>query len=609
MSCSAIDRFIEFFGDDPSVAAICQAIRLKPPMDQHKGLTDIYRQAIAFLEARLCSDEPDDASIELYQQLFQELESQFSAQENRLRHNFIVIIPVADRPQHLYNCLDTLLELCKRFNYAGFNSQTDVKISALIADDSKQAENILKHRETAEFYTRQGLRTHYFGQSEQLEIIDGLNKTTREQLSNIMGEIDHAAFYHKGASLMRNITFLKLLDLMETQDRLLFFFIDSDQEFKIRINSKSGARNLYALNYFYYLDQIFSTTNTQVLTGKVVGDPPVSPAVMAGNFLEDVIAFLIRMATLEPNQACQFHAGYKDKTDDAAYHDMADLFGFSPAINALLYHCPVTGGHVHVASFSHFSNQLERFFDGEHPTRKTSYEPADSIADITPARTVYTGNYIFKPAALRFFIPFAPMKLRMAGPVMGRLIKAEINDRFVSANLPMLHQRTVVETGEAEFRPGIHRHTECIDLSGEYERQFFGDVMLFSMERLITLGYPKRSFALETIQETVRSIEKSLYGKYADKRRQILQKLQELRLLVDDQANWWNKLPELEDSVQNFKRFIHNIEHNFADGAMGFQLISDKIHKEYRLTEISKAIAEYPLDSQSWRSLMGEHST
>ncbi len=105
--------------------------------------------------------------------------------------------------------------------------------------------------------------------------------------------------------------------------------MDSDQEFQV--NTGSGDRKVDSINYFHQLNQIFSSTDTRLLTGKVVGDPPVSPAVMAGNFLEDVIGFLTDIAQLQPQQACQFHAQEGPRGDDASYHDMANLFGFKAA--------------------------------------------------------------------------------------------------------------------------------------------------------------------------------------------------------------------------------------------------------------------------------------
>ena len=95
------------------------------------------------------------------------------------------------------------------------------------------------------------------------------------------------------------------------------------------------------------------------------------------------------------------------------------------------------------------------------------------------ARTVYTGNYVIRPENLRYFIPFATLKLRMAGPVLGRILKMRLKHRFVSANLPMLHNRTVDSIGQSEYRAGVINTNQSIDLSNEFIRQFYGDVMLF----------------------------------------------------------------------------------------------------------------------------------
>ena len=98
----------------------------------------------------------------------------------------------------------------------------------------------------------------------------------------------------------------------------------------------------------------------------------------------------------------------------------------------------------------------------------TPYRHVDVQASLTPARTVYTGNYVLSPGALKYFIPFAGLQLRMAGPVLGRLIQTSSGEAFVSANLPLLHRRTVEEKGGAEFRPGVNRSTPLVDLSGEF---------------------------------------------------------------------------------------------------------------------------------------------
>ena len=61
--------------------------------------------------------------------------------------------------------------------------------------------------------------------------------------------------------------------------------VDSDQSFCVNRQTEAGEETVYALNYFYTIDKLFRSSDTLVLTGKLVGDPPVSPAVMAANFL------------------------------------------------------------------------------------------------------------------------------------------------------------------------------------------------------------------------------------------------------------------------------------------------------------------------------------
>ena len=163
--------------------------------------------------------------------------------------------------------------------------------------------------------------------------------------------------------------------------------------------------------------------------------------------------------------------------------------------------------HDHAACLSGFARRLNRFFDGEHPTRLTPYVHGDVAASVTPARTVYTGNYVLSPRGLRYFIPFAGLRLRMAGPVLGRLVQAGSGAAFVSANLPLLHRRTLEEQGASEFRPGVDRSAPLVDLSGEFERQFYGDVMLFTVIELVARGYPEHQPSSEEILAQVLATE------------------------------------------------------------------------------------------------------
>lgn len=508
-------------------------------------------------------------------------------------HDIVVVIPVADRPQHLADCLHSLLELLRRFPYGG-------KVSVLVADDSLGAENLARHRAICEEVTAQGLAAHHLSQDEQRALVAVLPSDARTQLNGVIG--DGTGYAHKGASITRNIAYLWLAQLQRDGAKRLFWFIDSDQEFRVNVDTADGEEQLYVVDYCNSLDRIFNTTPAQMLTGKVVGDPPVSPAVMAGNFLDDVAAFLGDMAHLTPQAACAFHTEARH-ADDAAYHDMADLFGFRQA-DAFRYRCTLEGTHDNARCFADFAAKLARFFDGEHPTRRSVYEATDLMASVKPARTVYTGNYVFTPAVLDWFIPFADLKLRMAGPTLGRIVKAELGERFVSANLPMLHKRTVETIGQSEFRPGIERSSERIDLSGEFERQYFGDVMLFTMEKLTAAGYPGIALNSAMINTMVDETEQEMRERYAAKHRQIGEKIARLRALFEEPGQWWQQKTELAEARTLFTTFIDNMDHNFGDDSRAWRIINNAEHQDLRKEAIANAVAGYHQDRQTWHEAL-----
>lgn len=605
-----IDKSLEdFFAshrDDPAMASVRRRLQGKISQHAHADageLIEAYQAIIPIIEQALWSETGDraDALLEQYQTAFQQLEQLVALQGDDSRHRFVIVIPVADRPQHLTSCLDSLHQLCRSFAYGGMDQGRYRKVSVIVADDSKEPPNIDQHREIARQCSELGIDALYFGLDEQIGLMDTLSEPEREALAHMLGNSDRAAFYHKGPSITRNIVYLKLNQIARDAEKTLFYFIDSDQEFQVKIGGAEGDRNIYAVNYLFNLDRIFSQTGATILTGKVVGDPPVSPAVMAGNFLDDVLGFLQQMAEADPAQACGFHGADQQGVDEAAYHDMAALFGFQPS-QAHRYPCTLKGEHDHASCFGHFSSKLRRFFYGEHPTRKTYYHHEDLMPGIRPARTVYTGNYIFRPEGLKYFIPFATLKLRMAGPVLGRLVKSELGERFVSANLPMLHKRTVRETGQSEFRPGISRQAEAIDLSGEFERQFYGDVMLFTVEKLVGMGYPGQSLSEETIAGIVQSTQATLREQYDQKRAAILEKLGQVKAVAHDDKHWWNRSAVHAEAVHNFDVFLDNIANNFSDAV--HRRIHAPEHQTERLAAIGAAIAGYAKDREAWQEML-----
>ena len=574
---------------------------VQPEAKDTSHFLGLYSRAILATEKRMWRESVTDW-IDLYQQLYREKEALLQAVGNDARHHVTVVIPVADRPLHLETCLNSLLEMCRVFHYGGVSEGEFGKVSVIVADDSRQQGNMQQHRQLAERFSEQGLRTSYFGISQQLHQLDKPGSAAADSMPGILGAVDRSSFWHKGPSVMRNIAYLKLSEQREPGQ--LFYFVDSDQEFRVNVQTDKGELDLYAINYLAELDSIFSRQDVSVLTGKVVGDPPVSPAVMAGNFLEDVIGFLQELAAKDAGGPCQFHAISAGRTGDAAYHDMAELFGFEPTQEPCPYRCDVPGAHDHRACFQAFANKLNQFFYGEHPTRKSFYTHEGPGLDVKPARTIYTGNYAFNADGLKYFIPFARLRLRMAGPVLGRIIKGEIGEKFVSANLPMLHKRTLKHTGRSEFRPGVKQEDLRVDLADEFERQFYGDVMLFSMEQLTEAGYPRELLDREKIEQLVESTAHAISEQYRTKHKQIMRKLGILQSFFTNADNWWNQPGELADARRHFASFINNIERNYSPDSRVHALVNSAESQAPRLADIVAAIQAYPEDRQAWEALL-----
>jgi hypothetical protein len=601
--CDAFKYFLERYKDEATIQAFAQQFKVTQQTGDNQQLIELYEKSIPAIERLLWRNEANIHQLEKYQLLFQELELLYSNKSSDNRHHFIIAIPVADRPQHLKQCLQSLLNLCKRYNYGGLKESHYTKLQVLIADDSKQLASQQANKQLAEDFTKQGIKVEYFGTVEQQAIIKKY-KNSDMQLDNMIGNISADNFYHKGASITRNISYLKLNELRKPNQSTLFYFIDSDQEFQVKIKTQNDESDVYAVNYFYYLDKLFSNKTIDVLTGKVVGDPPVSPSVMAGNFLEDLIAFLSKIATHKQHTDCEFHQHDTHNADDAAYHDMADLFGFKPSIESFQYNCMIKGPHDHTLCLNELSDKLKQFFDGEHPTRKSYYEHEDVEANTKPARTIYTGNYIFNENGLQYFIPFANLKLRMAGPVLGRIIKSDIAERFVSANLPMLHKRTVQTIKQSEFRPGVEHQESTIDLSGEFTRQFYGDVMLFSMQSLTELGYPGTQVSSKQIAAIVENTINSMKEKYSSKHKDNIKKINHLKIVVNNPQHWWNTNTDLNNAKLNFTNFIQNIEFNFGTNARVYsQLFSASSIAKYQM-DIIAALLSYTSNKSHWNNLL-----
>jgi hypothetical protein len=239
-----------------------------------------------------------------------------------------------------------------------------------------------------------------------------------------------------------------------------------------------------------------------------------------------------------------------------------------------------------------------------HPTRTQFFNHSGDFTKTEHARTVYTGNYVFTRKGLENFIPFADLKLRMAGPVLGRILKARLKNRFVSANLPLLHRRTISDARMNEFRSGISEDKETIDLSDEFHRQFWGDVMLFSIEKLIGSGYPDSQIELLEISGTVNEILKNIFNLYREQQAKADEKVLKLRQYLSDPGCWWNIRTEMKSAVNNFNLFCSFVENNFGVNSGCLKKLSAQINEGSQIKMIIKAIHSFHEDEYAWNELL-----
>ena len=613
-----LNNFFRLFKDNPAAGDIKKQflLCLKYVNDQtdifnYLGpLKVVYETALRFLEKDAADKGFDEDLLSLQRDLYLELEYILSFEHGDKRHHFLVVIPVADRPVMLRNCLESLVEQCRIFQYGGLTIDAHGapaynKIRAFIIDDSKEEDNIRKIREICSGTAAAGIRTYYIGLDEQTELFSNISSGYREKLRDIIGESDNPLPPHKGASISRNIAYLWLQAfLAEFRQKSLIYFLDSDEEFRIKIKRKTSTEDIQFINYFYWLDKIFGTSEVEVVTGKVVGDPPVSPSVMINTFLDDIALFFETLSSAAPDEKCIFHDDQAARASSAEYHDMVKLFGYSSSAQPRKYLCSLSGDHTVRDCLDDFSKKALGFFYGLHPTRTQLYIHRSAYTETENARTVYTGNYVFRTAGLRHFIPFASLKLRMAGPALGRILRKRLNQKFVSANLPLLHKRTIQCGYSNEFRSGISENMNSIDLSLEFNRQFWGDVMLFSIEKLAEIGYPDTRLGLSAITETSYAIQDKLWNLYKERQAEIAGKKAEIAGYISQKKLWCNREPEAQRAVKNMMLFCSVVENNFGADSSGMKKISEQIKEGSHITMISNAIHSFYESESSWNELL-----
>lgn len=599
--CPTLISYLDLLYPEREVKALEESISSSIDHQDIHSVLEIYNESIKRLEKHIWSSEKNNELLKIYQSLFHEIEHLHQLIKTESRHDFIIVIPVADRPVQLTNCIDSLIKQCETYQYGGTAGGRYTRLSVIIADDSIDAGCRKSIARLAQSTTRKGIKTIYFGRSEQQLLVEELDDDSKSKFQRVTGQsLQISRDTHLGPSTMRNLCYLYLDRNIKPGDQAIYYFIDSDQLFTV----DPVRTDRHALNYFYHLDKLFTEQDIQVVTGKVVGDPPVSPAVMANTLLDDTIHLIDSMLKVDAEANCEFHRHQDNELDQASYHDMANLFGFGKQSSVFEYECPLEGDHTNQDCLVNFSQALIQFFHGEHPTRATHFHYSYPQDSIEPARTVYTGNFAFTHEALSWFIPFSGLKLRMAGPTLGRILKSSLGNRFASVNLPMLHKRTLSETGMAEFRAGVNHDDSSIDLGQEFKRQYFGDVMLFSIEELCNSGFPQQTADTSTLRKTVLSVEQSMNKRYNDKQKLLLAKLDLLQSYLEQLDH--HPVYGTNAIKQNMKQFISNIQLNYGNRSNSFNVINDKATKHSILESIIESIQQYPDLLDRWKDILTE---
>ena len=569
---------------------------------------DAYDHASQVLNTRQGHTDPQESETfrsEL-SLLVREKETVLRGHPDDPRHDFFIVIPVAERPLMLQNCLNSLRAHVDEFPYGRELHMSPIgtvrdKFTVIIVDDSKNPVNIASHRAIAESLPGQGLRSEYLGLEEQQDLLRSLPADQRHSLHRMIGPLDDAGVPgHKGPSVSRNLAHLFLarrLAESPSPERALIWYVDSDEEFTSLSDEGAGV----VLAFFHEIDRVFRTGDIDVLTGKVFGDPPVAPAVMTGGLLEDLDACLQTIMGMNPDEPCVFHADKQIHPHSAAYNDLRSLFGFSEPVGPIPFQCPVREPHVISDALKAVAEILPAFFHGRHPTRPIPAS-AETRIPLTPARTVYTGNYVLRPTALGYFIPFAPLRLRMAGPVLGRLLRKDLGDRFLAGPFPLLHRRVLPGQAESEFRAGVSGAEMGHNLSRELESQFWGDVVLFTLETLVEGGYPDVVPPYAAIVETLRETTGTLQTFYDQNRTKVKEKSKRLLAAMQGGSRWRDRT-ELQGPLERIKSIVLSLDAGFSPHTLNF---TGTAEFTVTLNRLAAYIEAYPADHRNWQSVVNE---
>ena len=220
---------------------------------------------------------------------------------------------------------------------------------------------------------------------------------------------------------------------------------------------------------------------------------------------------------------------------------MADLFGFNAGELAYRYRCPGDTAPSNADCFVDFCRAPQPVL----PRRAS--DACDLVSLYTGAaerpacaRCIQATTYSRQPRWI------SSSRLHrcacVSGPTMGRLLQAAMATGSSRPNVPMLHGERWMRPASQSFARVYGQMSSGSTCGGdEFERQFRGDVMLFSNERLVAMGHADarlsrgRSAPCGTPSRVRCSTGTSSSAPHRTDR------LEQLGALLHDPSRWWNR--------------------------------------------------------------------
>ena len=133
--CPALMAYLDLIYPDAEVKALGGTIGDSIDRNEIQPVLDIYTKSIRRLEKHIWASEKTHELSGIYQSLFHETEQLHQLIQKDHRHDFLIVIPVADRPVQLTNCIKSLVRQCETFRYGGTTEGRYNRISVMIADE------------------------------------------------------------------------------------------------------------------------------------------------------------------------------------------------------------------------------------------------------------------------------------------------------------------------------------------------------------------------------------------------------------------------------------------------------------------------------------------